>query len=67
MNFTMFNIYFINNFTMFFLTGKTAYISLRTYNISTIDKQAQNEEFETRGDNILDFTEINPFSEANTY
>ena len=31
------------------------------FNISTIDKQAQNEEFETRGDNILDFTEINPF------
>ena len=37
------------------------------FNISTIDKQAQNEEFETRVDNILDFTEINPFSEANTY
>lgn len=37
------------------------------FNISTIDKQAQNEEFETKGDNILDFTEINPFSEANTY
>ena len=37
------------------------------FNISTIDKQAQNEEFETRGNNILDFTEINPFSEANTY
>ncbi len=37
------------------------------FNISTIDKQAQNEEFETRGDDILDFTEINPFSEANTY
>lgn len=35
--------------------------------ISTIDKQAQNEMFETRGDDILDFTEINPFSEANTY
>lgn len=37
------------------------------FNISAIDKQAQNETFETRGDNILDFTEINPFSEANTY
>lgn len=35
--------------------------------ISTIDKQAQNETFETKGDDILDFTEINPFSEANTY
>lgn len=38
-----------------------------TFNISNIDKQAQNEEFETRGGDILDFTEINPFSEANTY
>lgn len=37
------------------------------FNISAIDKQAQNELFETRGDNILDFTEINPFSEDNTY
>jgi hypothetical protein len=37
------------------------------FNISTIDKQAQNEEFETKGSDILDFTEINPFSEANTY
>lgn len=37
------------------------------FSISTIDKQAQNEDFETRGDDILDFTEINPFSEANTY
>ena len=37
------------------------------FNISAIDKQAQNETFETRGDDILDFTEINPFSEANTY
>lgn len=37
------------------------------FNVSTIDKWAQNEEFETKGDDILDFTEINPFSEANTY
>lgn len=37
------------------------------FNVSAIDKQAQNEEFETKGDDILDFTEINPFSEANTY
>jgi len=38
-----------------------------SFSVSTIDKQAQNELFETRGDDILDFTEINPFSEANTY
>ena len=41
--------------------------AVTTFSISTIDKQAQNEEFETKGDDILDFTEINPFSEANTY
>lgn len=41
--------------------------AVTTFNISTIDKQAQNELFETKGDDILDFTEINPFSEANTY
>jgi hypothetical protein len=38
-----------------------------TFDVSTIDKWAQNEEFETKGNDILDFTEINPFSEANTY
>ena len=41
--------------------------AVTTFSISTIDKQAQNEVFETKGDDILDFTEINPFSEANTY
>lgn len=41
--------------------------AVTTFNVSTIDKWAQNEEFETKGDDILDFTEINPFSEANTY
>ena len=41
--------------------------AVTTFNVSTVDKWAQNEEFETKGDNILDFTEINPFSEANTY
>ena len=38
-----------------------------TFNVSAVDKQAQNELFETQGDGILDFSEINPFSEANTY
>lgn len=41
--------------------------AVTTFNVSTVDKWAQNEEFETKGDDILDFTEINPFSEANTY
>lgn len=41
--------------------------AVTSFNVSAIDKQAQNELFETRGDDILDFTEINPFSEANTY
>lgn len=40
-----------------------------SFDISTAlgSQKAQNEEFETKGDDILDFTEINPFSEANTY
>jgi hypothetical protein len=37
------------------------------FSVSTIDPNAQNEMFETKGDDILDFSEINPFSEANTY
>lgn len=41
--------------------------AVTSFNVSAIDKQAQNELFETGGDDILDFTEINPFSEANTY
>ena len=41
--------------------------AVTTFNVSTVDTWAQNEEFETKGDDILDFTEINPFSEANTY
>lgn len=37
------------------------------FNVSAIDPNAQNEMFEDKGDDILDFTEINPFSEDGTY
>lgn len=37
------------------------------FNVSAIDPNAQNELFEDEGDDILDFTEINPFSEDGTY
>lgn len=34
------------------------------YNIDRIDPNAQNQEFQTEGDAIIDFTEIDPFSEG---
>ena len=41
-----------------------SYIILETYNIATIDEASQNEDFELADDNILDFTESNPFGDA---
>ena len=41
-----------------------SYIILETYNIATIDGNSQNEDFELADDNILDFTESNPFGDA---
>jgi hypothetical protein len=41
-----------------------SYIILETYNIATIDENSQNEDFEIADDNILDFTETNPFGDA---
>ena len=41
-----------------------SYIILETYNIATIDENSQNEDFELADDNILDFTESNPFGDA---
>ena len=42
----------------------TSYIILETYNIATIDENSQNDDFELADDNILDFTESNPFGDA---
>ena len=41
-----------------------SYIILETYNIATIDENSQNDDFELADDNILDFTESNPFGDA---
>jgi len=41
-----------------------SYIVLETYDIATIDENSQNEDFELADDNVLDFTESNPFGDA---
>ena len=41
-----------------------SYIILESYVIGTIDENAQNDTFEFEDDNILDFTESNPFGDA---
>ena len=42
----------------------TSYIILESYNVATIDLNSQNDDFETWDDDILDFTESNPFGDA---
>lgn len=42
----------------------TSYIILETYDVATIDENSQNDDFELADDNILDFTESNPFGDA---
>ena len=42
----------------------TSYIILETYNVATIDENSQNDDFELADDNILDFSESNPFGDA---
>jgi hypothetical protein len=41
-----------------------SYIILESYNVATIDEISQNDDFELADDNILDFTESNPFGDA---
>ena len=41
-----------------------SYIILESYNVATIDTNSQNDDFETWDDDILDFTESNPFGDA---
>jgi hypothetical protein len=49
----------------YILTTESGYqLSLESYRLSTIDVQAQNEEFEDEGQDFIDFTEIDPFSEG---
>src|SRR6056300_1602469 len=45
-------------------SAAASYIILETYNVATIDENSQNDDFELADDNILDFTEKNPFGDA---
>ena len=45
-------------------SAAASYIILETYNIALIDENSQNDDFELADDNILDFTEYNPFGDA---
>ena len=42
----------------------SSYIILETYNVAKIDENSQNDDFELADNNILDFTESNPFGDA---
>lgn len=42
----------------------TSYIILETYKVDTIDENAQNDLFDSEDDNVLDFSESNPFGDA---
>ena len=44
--------------------AEASYIILETYNVGTIDENSQNDDFELEDDNVLDFTESNPFGDA---
>ena len=44
--------------------AEASYIVLETYDIATIDENSQNEDFELADDDVLDFTESNPFGDA---
>jgi|TARA_Y100000034_G_scaffold19490_2_gene22018 hypothetical protein len=50
--------------TNYLLTEDGYWIVSEEYNIDTIDTSSDSQWFETQGDSILDFTEINPFGEA---
>ena len=44
--------------------AEASYIILESYVVDTIDENAMNDIFETEDDNVLDFTESNPFGDA---
>ena len=49
------------------LKGEDGDTILQEYTIETTDKSANNTFFQTNAENILDFSEINPFSEVDRY
>ena len=50
--------------TNYLLTEDGDFIVQEDYNVGTIDTSADNTFFETQGDSILDFSEVNPFGEV---
>ena len=44
--------------------AEASYIILESYVIETIDENAQNDTFEFEDDDVLDFSESNPFGDA---
>ena len=44
--------------------AESSYIILESYVIETIDENAQNDTFEFEDDDVLDFSESNPFGDA---
>ena len=50
--------------TNYLITEDGDWIVSEAYNVSTLDTSSDTDFFETQGDSILDFTEINPFGEV---
>ena len=50
--------------TNYLLTEAGDWIVSEAYSVSTIDTSSDSDYFETQGDSILDFSEINPFGEV---
>ena len=50
--------------TNYLLTEDGAWIISEDYSVDTIDTSSDSDWFETQGDSILDFSEINPFGEV---
>ena len=50
--------------TNYLITEDGDFIVQEDYNVDTIDTSADNTFFETQGDSILDFSEVNPFGEV---
>ena len=50
--------------TNYLLTEDGDWIVSEAYSVSTIDTSSDTDFFETQGDSILDFSEMNPFGEV---
>ena len=50
--------------TNYLITENGDWIVSEEYSVSTIDTSSDSDFFETQGDSILDFSEMNPFGEV---